>query len=137
MYDKERINVIIEDMRGYLEELRNMDIKRIEDIDNIKFRAASMVIFSVINKTIDLADEIVRAGNMGFPSEYKELFTSVRRAKIIDEKMENKLKDLVILRNKISHRYNILKKEDIFKALKEINVVKDFIEKLKEVVKSQ
>ena len=58
-------------------------------------------------------------------------------AKVIDEIMESKLKDLIILRNKISHRYSILKKEDIFKALKEVEIVKEFIEAVKRVMKEK
>jgi len=137
MYDKERIVVIIEEIESYFEELKSMDIKKLQDMDTIKFRAVSMDIFSIINKTIDLADEVSRAKNLGFPSEYKEIFTGLRMAKVIDEIMESKLKDLIILRNKISHRYSILKKEDIFKALKEVEIVKEFIEAVKRVMKEK
>ena len=122
-------------METYIKELEEMKIRKLEDLETIKFRAASMDVFEIINKTIDLADEIVSMRKMGFPSEYKELFTMLRHAKIIDEKMEEKLKDLVILRNKISHRYNVLTKQDIFSALKKIKIVEKFIEIVKKFVR--
>lgn len=135
--DEGRINIIISDIKKYFEELRGMNINKIEDIDTIKFRAASMDIFSIINRTIDLAEEITTSKNLGFPSEYKELFTLLERAKIIDEKKENKLKDLIILRNRISHRYGTIKKEEIFHALKKIEIVNDFIKDVVEDLKTQ
>jgi len=135
MSDKIRVSIIIENMETYIKELEEMKIRKLEDLETIKFRAASMDVFEIINKTIDLADEIVSMRKMGFPSEYKELFTMLRHAKIIDEKMEEKLKDLVILRNKISHRYNVLTKQDIFSALKKIKIVEKFIEIVKKFVR--
>ena len=131
----ERISITIDDINKYFEKLKEMNIKKIEDLNDTKFYAASMVIFSIINKTIDLADEMGAIKNLGFPAEYKEIFTSLKYAKIIDDKMENKLKELTILRNKFAHRYNVIDKEGIFRAIKDLEIVKDFIERVKQVVK--
>ena len=133
MLDKVRISVIIEDINKYFKEIQEMKIRDIKDLNTIKFRAVSMDIFSIINKTIDLAEEVASKTSFGFPSEYRELFTILKQAKIIDEKIEEKMKDLIILRNKIAHRYGVITKEDILKALKKINIIKDFIKKIKEV----
>ena len=124
MYDQERISIIIEEINKYFKEIEELKIKNIKDLDTIKFRAASMDIFQIINKTIDIAEEIAMKINLGFPSEYKELFTLIRRAKIIDEQTETKLKNLIILRNKVSHRYGAIDEKDVFNALREIDVVK-------------
>lgn len=133
MLDKERISIIIEEINKYFKEIEDMHINSLKDLDVVKFRAASMNIFSIINKTIDLAEEIAIKSNLGFPSEYKELFTLIRRQKIITEQEEEKLKNLVILRNKISHRYGVINEKDVFNALKELEIVKKFIEKIKKL----
>lgn len=127
MYDKTRINVIIEDMRSYKKRLDDMNIKKASDLDDMKFDAASMRIFTVLNKIIDLGDEIVSGGNMGYPIETKDIFVKLRENKVIDEKMEKKLKEFVILRNKFGHRYEKIEKESVTKAQEELKITEDFI----------
>ena len=131
MIDKEKKQIIIKKIESYFKEIEDMNIKNIKDLNLVKLRAVSMDIFSIINLTIDLGNEIIFSLNMGFPSEYKEIFTIIRRKGIIDEKLENELKDLIILRNKISHKYGDLTEKEIFDSIKKINVVKDFIKKIK------
>lgn len=126
-----RITVAIESLNKHFRELGELNIKKKEDLDTVKYRAASMDIFTIINKTIDIADEVALEKSLGFPAEYKEVFTMLKNARIIDEKMEKKLKDLVMLRNKISHRYDILTEKDIFNAVKEVEIIKDFVECVK------
>jgi len=131
MIDKEKKQIIIKKIESYFKEIEDMNIKNIKDLNLVKLRAVSMDIFSIINLTIDLGNEIIFSSNIGFPSEYKEIFTIIRRKGIIDEKLENELKDLIILRNKISHKYGDLTEKEIFDSIKKINVVKDFIKKIK------
>jgi len=128
---KTRINVIVEDIDKFFKELEEMKIKKVGDLDTVKFRAASMDIFSIINRIIDLADEVAKDKKLGFPMEYKDLFKMLRKARIISEKLEYDLVGLVILRNKISHRYSVLEEKDIFNALKEINIVNEFVKIIK------
>ena len=134
MYDKEKIILIIEDIEKYFNEIENMRIKKESDLDIIKFRAASMDIFSIINKTIDLSEEVVSSKNLGFPMQYKDLFTFLVQSKIIDKKLSEGLKELIILRNKISHRYGAISEKEIFEAIKKIEIVKDFIKSIKREV---
>lgn len=135
MKDKEKKLIIIEKIEAYFKEIEEMKIRSIKDLNLIKLRAVSMDIFSIINLTIDLGNEIVFSLNIGFPSEYKEIFTLLRRKEIINEKLENDLKELIILRNKISHRYGDLEEKEIFNSIIKINSVKDFIKRVKEIIK--
>lgn len=127
MYDKVRINVIIEDMQKYKKRFEDMKIKKISDLDDLNFDAASMRIFTVLNKMIDLGDEVVSGGKMGYPTETKDIFTKLRENKVIDEKMEKKLKELVTLRNKFGHRYEKIEKESVIKAQEEMKIMEEFI----------
>ena len=73
-----------------------------------------------------MEDEIVKEKNLGYPLEIKEIFTLLSNNKIISKEMEVKLKDLIIARNKLAHRYGVLKKEEVFKLTKETEVIKNF-----------
>ena len=75
MYDTERIARIISDIEKYLRDLEELDIKEARDLaDKRNFYAISMVLFSILNRTIDLGEELVMANNLGMPSTYREIF---------------------------------------------------------------
>jgi len=130
MYDKERMSIIIEDIEKYLQKLKEMDIKKASQLNDVNYYACSMIIFSILNRVIDLGDEIINYKKLGFPSETKEIFEILENNKIINRKTEEKMKDLIRLRNKIAHRYGSIKKEDIFKAIEEIKTVREFINEI-------
>ena len=73
MYDRERIVKIVSDLEKYFRDLEELKIEEIADIEaKMHFYALSMVLFSILNRTIDLGNEIVMANNLGMPSTYKE-----------------------------------------------------------------
>jgi len=133
-YDKEKIGIMLNDLKVYFRGLEDMKINSIKDVDEVKFYAASMLIFSIINRAMDLANELVMTGNLGFPMQYKELFDFLE-GRVIDKKTKEELKDLVILRNKISHRYGVIEKKDIVEAVKKIQIVKKFMDNVVKEVK--
>lgn len=135
MYDKERISIIIEDIKKYSQKLKERNIKKLSDLDDLNFYACSMIIFSIINRIIDLGDEIIDSKKFGFPSEIKDIFILLGENKVINKKTEEKLKDLIRLRNKIAHRYGSINKGDIFKSIEEVKIVEEFINEIIEYMK--
>ena len=138
MYDIERIGKIISDIERYFRdlELEGLNIKNVEDLEDRKdFYAISMVLFSILNRAIDLGDEIVMANNLGMPSTYKEIFRLLTRNEYIGKDMGEELSNLVFYRNLLSHEYYDLTEEDVFEVSKKINIVKKFVERIKEVIK--
>ncbi|MCK4731997.1 MAG: DUF86 domain-containing protein [Methanophagales archaeon] len=138
MYDVERIGKIISDIERYFRdlELEGLNIKKVEDLEDRKdFYAISMVLFSILNRAIDLGDEIVMANNLGMPSTYKEIFRLLTRNEYIGKDMGEKLSNLVFYRNLLSHEYYDLTEEDVFEVFKKISIVKKFVERIKEVLK--
>ncbi len=64
MYDLEKITIIIADMEKYFEDMEKLGIRKIEDLDDIKnFYSVSMLLFAILNKAIDLGEEIVLSNN--------------------------------------------------------------------------
>jgi len=135
MFDKERINHIIEDIEMYLKKLEDRKIKDVKDLDDINYYACSMILFSILNRAIDLGDEIVKAKKLGYPLEIKEIFSLLADKEIIDRKLEEKMKDFVIFRNKFSHRYGAINREDVLKLIYEMVFIKEFVSKIVDYVK--
>ena len=136
MYDIERIGKIISDIEKYLRDLEELKIKKIEDLeDKRNFYALSMALFSVLNRTIDLGSEIVMANNLGIPSTYRDIFKLLSKNGFIDKVLEKELSRLVFYRNLLSHEYYDLTDKDIFDVLRRIGVIKQFVEKIKRLLR--
>jgi uncharacterized protein YutE (UPF0331/DUF86 family) len=138
MYDVERIGKIISDIERYFRDLEGLNIKKVEDLEERKdFYAISMLLFSILSRTIDLGNEIVMANNLGMPSSYKDIFRLLAKNGFIEQELEKRLSNLVFYRNLLSHEYYELTEEDVFDIFKRINIVKQFLEKSKDTVKEE
>lgn len=138
MYDIERIVKIVSDINKYFRDLEELKIEKMADIeDKRNFYALSMVLFSILNRTIDLGNEIVMANNLGMPSTYKDIFRLLAKNGFIEQELEKRLSNLVFYRNLLSHEYYELTEEDVFDIFKRINIVKQFLEKSKDTVKEE
>lgn len=114
MLDKQRINFIILDIEKYLKKLEKMNLKKIEDLQNETiFLASSMIVFQILNRTIDLGDEIIRGNKLGYPIDTKDIFNMLKNEKVINEPQSRILKEFVTFRNKFGHRYGQLEKKEI------------------------
>jgi len=137
MYDLERIGKIISDIEKYLRDLEELDIKEAKDLaDKRNFYAISMVLLSILNRAIDLGEEIVMANNLGMPSTYKEIFRLLVKNKLIDTNLGEGLSNLVFYRNLLSHEYYELTEKDVFDVSKRISIVKKFTRKTKELLRT-
>jgi uncharacterized protein YutE (UPF0331/DUF86 family) len=124
MYDIERITKMMSDIEKYIRDLNDLDIQKVEDLDDKKnLYALSMVLFSITNRTIDLADEIVMANDLGMPSTYREVFKLLAKNGYIDATLMEKLSNLVFYRNLLAHEYYDVTEKDLFDLQKKIGVV--------------
>jgi uncharacterized protein YutE (UPF0331/DUF86 family) len=135
MYDLGRINLIIEDIEKYIKKLNNLKLKNEADIDDLKFYASSMMIFDLLNRTIDLAEEVTRSKGLGTPIEYKDFFEMLGNVNIISKKSSKIMADMTRLRNKFAHRYGEIKKLDILNFLRNIPEIKSFVKEIEKEVK--
>jgi len=132
MYDIERTARIISDIEKYLRDLEELDIKEARDLaDKRNFYAISMVLFSILNRTIDLGEELVMANNLGMPSTYREIFKLLVKNKLIDANLGEGLSNLVFYRNLLSHEYYELTEKDVLDVSSRINIVNKFVERAK------
>lgn len=138
MYDKIRVGKLISDLERYFEILRELKITKKSDLhDQKNFYSSSMVLFSILNITIDLGEEIISANNLGVPETYKDVFRLLGKRKLITSLLQNSLGSLVYYRNLLAHEYQDFTEEDLFNVLVKVNVIKEFIEIVKNLIKNE
>ncbi len=136
MYDIQRIGKIVGDINRFLDDLRGLNIKTVSDLDDKKnFYSASMLLFSILNRGIDLGEEIVTAHNLGTPSTYRDIFVLLGRQKIIPSALEHKLSSLMRLRNALAHEYEDFTEKDVFEGIRLVGAVGEFIVVIKALIK--
>ncbi len=131
-YDTERLGKIFSDIERYGNDLSSMGIKSVKSLEDKKtFYSTSMLLFSIINRTIDLGEEVIAANNLGIPDTYKDIFFLLFRGKVINKAMMQKLSGLSHYRNLFSHNYQDFGETEVYDAFREIGVVNEFVKRVK------
>jgi len=134
-FDKVRITKILRDINRFFNDLDKMNVKSIDDLMDIeKFYAVSMILFALINRAIDLGDEIVASLDIGMPSKYTDIFYILRREGYISSDLTQNLIWLVNARNLLSHKYQDFDEEDVFNIMKKVQSIKEFLEIMKNLI---
>ncbi len=137
MYDTIRVGVIIADIDRYFNDLEKMGVKSVTDLTDEKtFYATSMLLFSILNRFIDLGGEMVTALRLGTPATYKNIFSLLVKGKIISPVAGKKYELLVSDRNLLAHEYQDFATKEVYDIFKRIVVVKDFVVVVKQMVRS-
>lgn len=127
-YDIERMGLIFSNIARYLQDLEDLPVRQASDLDDKRnFYAASMILFSLINRILDLGSEMVIANNLGVPSTYREIFILLRKAGMIDEDLAGEMGRLVTYRNLLSHEYQGITGEQVFALMGKVNLMKKFV----------
>jgi uncharacterized protein YutE (UPF0331/DUF86 family) len=135
-YDMERLGSICSDIRRYLRDLEDLNIREARDLyDKRNFYAVSMVLFSLLNRILDLGSEMTIAHDLGIPSTYREIFTLLWKNGFIDEDLSRELSRLVTYRNLLSHEYQGITEEQVFDLTKKVGVMKKFAKIMQEKIK--
>jgi len=92
-----------------------------------------MLLFSLLNRIIDLAQQVVIAKSLGMPVSYKDTFRILFENGLIDKRTFEQLKKFVELRNALSHEYYRIEHKDIFEALQKSGGLRAFVEKMKKM----
>ncbi len=76
-YDREQVTKILADIERYMKDLQELGISHRDDLDDRRnLYALSMLLFSIINRALDLADEVILTNRLGMPSSYREISVS-------------------------------------------------------------
>lgn len=137
MYDIIKITKITKDIEEYFLKLKNINLTKENVIIDEKFFSASMILFSILNRMIDLAGEIIVKNDFGMPANYEQYFDVLRENGIIDKILSNELKKLVKDRNLFAHEYYLMDKKSVVKISKDICSVRDFVERIKKLIEKE
>jgi uncharacterized protein YutE (UPF0331/DUF86 family) len=135
MFDIERIKQLMIEIEGYFNDLEEMSITPDSVLKSKeKYHAGSMVLLSMINKVIDLGDEIVAGKQLGTPEKYRDIFIILEEKKIVDRNVSKNLQLLVKYRNLLAHEYGTIAPTDVSMLLKKLSVVKEFEKIVKKLI---
>lgn len=130
--NRERMTVIVANIEKYLKELEELNVKTMKDLRERKnFYSVSMVLLTIFNRVIDLGQEVVLEKRLGIPATYAEIFATLERAGIINNKLFLELREMVKIRNRLSHEYFVFTEKDVFEGMKKIKVVREFVGRTK------
>lgn len=137
-YDIERMGLICSDIRRYLKDLEEIPIVQASDLDDKRtFYAVSMVLFSLLNRILDLGSEMTIAHDMGIPQNYREIFILLENNGIIDEDLAKEMGRLVTYRNLLSHEYQGITREQVFELTRKVGTMKRFARILQKKIRDQ
>lgn len=134
-FDLARICKIKKDIDKFFKALKDRRVDSINDLKNEeKFYAVSMILLTIINRAIDLGDEIVSSLSIGMPLVYRDIFFFLRSNNYISVELFNKMNTLVHDRNLLSHEYHDFDEQDVFNIFQRIGAVNDFVKRVKEII---
>ena len=77
------------------------------------------------------------ANDPGMPSTYRETFKLLARNGYIDATLMEKMSKLVSYRNLLAHEYYDVTEKDLFDLQKNIGMVRQFVDIVKDIVKKE
>ena len=136
MKELDRISSAIGDIERFFDDMSRIRIcEEVSEEDLKGFYAASMVLLAVINRAIDLANEVILLYGWEEPFSYAEAFRVLERQEVIDKDLCGRLVVLVRLRNFLSHEYHRATERDIRQACELIGSVREFVAAVEDWVK--
>ena len=132
MFDKQRIGMMIDNIEEYNKDLEKYKIKTKNDLNDKKtFYASSMIVFSILNRVIDLGNEIILNDHLGSPSTYEDVMPKLVKGEIMNDKEAKELNKLIKKINIFAHFYGEINREDLYNIINKLNLVDNFIKKIK------
>jgi len=118
MLDRERVLAKIDQIEGYLRELREIVPKDFvtyqKKVD--KRRACERLLQLFVEAVIDVCRLLVTGLRLGIPSEEDDLFEKLEIAGIISPQVEEKLKEMKGFRNILVHEYTRIDDKIVYQA---------------------
>ena len=135
-YDREQVSKIISDIERYTRDLQELGISARDDLEDRRtLYALSMLLFTIINRSLDLADEVIITNRLGMPQSYKEIFDILRRRRFIDQDLADEMAALVFYRNMIAHQYDDLTDDDLWSLYERLGTILKFVDRMKEIIR--
>ncbi len=136
MIDKEQVSIMLKDVERYFSDLNLIHLENRKELEIPEKRyAISMLIFSIMNRIIDISNEVLIGSSLQVPGTYKDSFEILANAKIISYPTSEKMINLAKFRNIIAHEYYRLSNEELYSLKKKIFDVEKFLEEIRRHLK--
>lgn len=120
MVDRDRILAKLDDLDGYLVELRSVAPASIEEYQAIEKRRTCERLLQVsVEAAIDVCALLVAGLRLGLPGEEDDLFEKLVRRRVISARMAGILKKMKGLRNLLVHEYGRVNDEIVFETVQQ------------------
>lgn len=120
---------LIDDLQHYLQDLE--EILPDEEEEFLRSKAAqysvSMLLMNVINCCLDLGSGVVNIRQLGYPENYRDIFSLLEKNHLISSTLAKQLKNLVGLRNLLAHEYGEIDFSLLYEQAKDMQPVEKFI----------
>jgi uncharacterized protein YutE (UPF0331/DUF86 family) len=118
MLDRERILAKLDELDGYLRELREIAPANIADYRKVeKKRSCERLLQIAIECVMDVGNLLISGLRLGLPAEEDDILDKLERASIISAEMIAVLKRMKGCRNILVHDYARVNDEIIFEAV--------------------
>ena len=125
MLDKERILVKLDELDGYLKELKQIKPASFEEYKKIeKKRSSERLLQLSIECMIDICALMVTGLRLGLPSEEDDLFERLEQVGIISPLLKETVKRMKAFRNILVHEYGRIDDNLVYEILQ--NKLDDF-----------
>ena len=132
MIDNERIANMVKDIERYFSDLEEIKIGNKNELQEPeKKHSVSMLVFSIVNRVLDISNEFIAGSKIPSPASYRDAFDLLKTHKIISPQTAEKMIWLVKYRNIIAHEYYVFGVDEIFQLKKRIYDVELFIQEIK------
>lgn len=106
MVDRERILAKVDELDGYLNELRQVLPESFEAYQRIeKRRSCERLLQIAIECTIDICALVVTGLRLGLPAEESDLFDKLEKAGVVSASVRASLRQMRGMRNILVHEY--------------------------------
>ena len=118
MVDRDRVLARLDELDGYLRELRSIAPERFEQYEAVeKKRACERLVQVSVEATLDVCALLVAGMRLGLPGEEDDLFEKLARGKAVSEPMAETLRRMKGLRNLLVHEYGRVNDQIVFEVV--------------------
>ena len=135
MLDRERVLARLDEIDGYLQDLRQIAPATFEQYRQIeKRRACERLLQIAIEAVVDVCGLVVAGRRLGLPGEEDDLFEKLAQASLLSLPLRDRLRRMKGLRNILVHEYGRVDDRIVFDVIQ--NRLGDFADFRREVLRT-
>lgn len=129
--DKEKVLLQLGRLEGHLKELRSIGNKfEKSKEDTVLLHAVERLLQIATEECLNIGSHIIAGLGLERADTYREVFTRLKDAGILTEKLGEVMEEFASFRNRLVHLYYRMSKEEVVTKLDEIDQLKIFTQQI-------